>query len=105
MTIKEITIKNFRSYYGENRFEFSNGLTLLIGDNGDGKTTFFEALQWLFDVVNTSNSIDNVSEMRKSEMSFGESDEVKVAMLFDHDGEKLIEKRFTFEGYFYKLVN
>ncbi len=97
MTIKEITIKNFRSYYGENRFEFSNGLTLLIGDNGDGKTTFFEALQWLFDVVNTSNSIDNVSEMRKSEMSFGESDEVKVAMLFDHDGEKLIEKRFTFE--------
>lgn len=99
MTIKEITIKNFRSYYGENRFEFSGGLTLLIGDNGDGKTTFFEALQWLFDVVNTStgNSIDNVSEMRKSEMSLGESDEVKVSMLFDHDGEKLIEKRFSFE--------
>lgn len=99
MTIKEITIKNFRSYYGENRFEFSGGLTLLIGDNGDGKTTFFEALQWLFDVVNTStgNSIDNVSEMRKSEMSIGESDEVKVSMLFDHDGEKLIEKRFSFE--------
>ena len=80
MTIKEITIKNFRSYYSENRFEFSDGLTLLIGDNGDGKTTFFEALQWLFDTVNTStgNSIDNVSEMRKSEMSTGESDEVKV---------------------------
>lgn len=99
MTIKEITIKNFRSYYGENRFEFSGGLTLLIGDNGDGKTTFFEALQWLFNVVNTStgNSIDNVSEMRKSEMSIGESDEVKVSMLFDHDGEKLIEKRFSFE--------
>ena len=99
MTIKEITIKNFRSYYSENRFEFSDGLTLLIGDNGDGKTTFFEALQWLFDTVNisTGNSIDNVSEMRKSEMSTGESDEVKVSMLFDHDGEKLIEKRFSFE--------
>ena len=41
MRINKIIIKNFRSYYGENIFEFSKGLTLLIGDNGDGKTTFF----------------------------------------------------------------
>ena len=47
MIIKELRIKNFRSYYGDNnRFVFSDGLTLIIGDNGDGKTTFFEALQW-----------------------------------------------------------
>lgn len=45
MIIKELRIKNFRSYYGDNnRFVFSDGLTLIIGDNGDGKTTFFEAL-------------------------------------------------------------
>lgn len=37
MKIKEISIRNFRSYYGENKFEFSDGLTLIIGDNGDGK--------------------------------------------------------------------
>ena len=44
MIIKELRIKNFRSYYGDNnRFVFSDGLTLIIGDNGDGKTTFFEA--------------------------------------------------------------
>ncbi|MFR5965878.1 MAG: AAA family ATPase [Alistipes putredinis] len=41
MRIKSIDIKNFRSYYGENNhFEFSDGLTLILGDNGDGKTTF-----------------------------------------------------------------
>ena len=52
MIIKEIRIKNFRSYYGDkNRFEFSDGLTIVIGDNGDGKTTFFEAIAWL---LNTS---------------------------------------------------
>lgn len=54
MIIKRIIIKNFRSYYGENVFGFSNGLTLILGDNGDGKTTFFEALQWLF---NTTSEI------------------------------------------------
>lgn len=97
MIIKDIIIKNFRSYYGENKFEFSNGLTLIIGDNGDGKTTFFDALQWLFATMVENNSIDNASEMRKSKLEVGESDEVYVAMTFDHDGEKCIEKSFTFE--------
>ena len=97
MIIKEISIRNFRSYYGENKFEFSEGLTLVIGDNGDGKTTFFEALQWLFNTATENNSIDNASEMRKSKLEIGESDEVAVRMVFDHDGEKIVEKRFTFE--------
>ena len=97
MIIKDIIIKNFRSYYGENKFTFSDGLTLVIGDNGDGKTTFFEALQWLFETMVERNSIDNASEMRKSKLEIGERDEVYVAMTFDHDGEKSIEKSYTFE--------
>lgn len=97
MIIKEISIRNFRSYYGENKFEFSDGLTLIIGDNGDGKTTFFEALQWLFNTATENNSIHNASEMRKSKLEIGESDEVAVRMVFDHDGEKIVEKSFTFE--------
>jgi len=98
MIIKEIRIKNFRSYYGDNnRFEFSDGLTLILGDNGDGKTTFFEALQWMFDTTKDKGSIDNISEMRKSKMEAGETDEVSVSMSFDHDGEKFVEKSFTVE--------
>lgn len=49
MIIKNLTIKNYRSYYGECSFDFTSGLTLIIGDNGDGKTTFFDALKWLLD--------------------------------------------------------
>lgn len=44
MKLNKIIIKNFRSYYGENSFELSDGLTLVIGDNGDGKTTFFRGI-------------------------------------------------------------
>jgi len=94
MIIQKITIKNFRSYYGENTFEFSNGLTLIIGDNGDGKTTFFEALQWLFNTTNDTPNLENLSEMRKSELEVGETEEVSVSMSFNHDGSKVIEKRF-----------
>lgn len=98
MIIKELRIKNFRSYYGDNnRFVFSDGLTLIIGDNGDGKTTFFEALQWLFNTTVDKGSMDHVSEMRKSKLEIGESDEVTVSMLFEHDGEKSVEKSFSFE--------
>lgn len=100
MKIKEIRIKNFRSYYGDsNRFEFSDGLTLILGDNGDGKTTFFEAIEWLFltELDRGNKELENVSEMRKSKLEIGEQDEVSVFMSFEHDGMKSIEKSFSFE--------
>lgn len=98
MIIKEIRIKNFRSYYGDkNVFNFSNGLTLILGENGDGKTTFFEALQWLFNTTIDKGSAENISEMRKSKLEIGEHDEVSVFMSFEHDGIKSVEKSFTFE--------
>ena len=97
MKLNKIIIKNFRSYYGENCFELSDGLTLVIGDNGDGKTTFFEALEWLFDTSKDNKSESNISEMRKAEMGIGDSDEVSVTMIFDHRGEKEICKKFIFE--------
>lgn len=101
MVLKELTIRNFRSYYGdENRFEFNpNGLTLIIGDNGDGKTTFFEALEWLFDTtgLREKEEIYNVSEMRKSQMVVGDVDDVRVTIKFDHEGEKELIKSFAFK--------
>ena len=100
MVLKELAIRNFRSYYGDdNRFEFNpEGLTLIIGDNGDGKTTFFEALEWLFDTtgLREKDEINNVSEMRKSQMVVGDVDEVRVTIKFEHDGEKELTKAFSF---------
>lgn len=97
MIIKEIKINNFRSYYGSNHLSLSKGLTLVIGDNGDGKTTLFEALKWLFDTTGENRKESHISEKRKSELEIGESDEVSVSITFEHDGEKEIEKSFTFE--------
>lgn len=97
MIINRIRIKNYRSYYGEVVFDMSKGLTLIIGDNGDGKTTFFEALQWLFNTTVDDTSIQNFSEKRKSELEVGEIDEVLVAMEFEHNGLKSVEKSFSIE--------
>lgn len=97
MIIKSLNINNFRSYYGENKFDFTDGLTLIIGDNGDGKTTFFDAIKWLLDPALEKADINFISEMRKSELEVGEVETVSVSMIFDHDGEKMIEKSFIVE--------
>lgn len=97
MNIKEITIENYRSYYGINTIKFSDGLMLFIGDNGDGKTTFFEALEWLFDTSKPNVDYRLVSEKKISELPEFESDILRVSMTFDHDGEKIVEKSFSFK--------
>ncbi len=43
MTLNKLTLKNFKRYR-EKEFEFSFGLTGIIGKNGAGKSTIFEAI-------------------------------------------------------------
>lgn len=98
MIIQKIEIQNFRSYYGESVFEFIDGLNLIIGSNGDGKTTFYEALEWLFR-TDGANKMDPkfVSKKRCEELFPGNSDNVRVAMYYEHKGkEKVLEKEFRF---------
>lgn len=47
MTIKNITIENFQSYYEGQTLEFSNGLNLIIGNGGKGKSKLFNAFYWV----------------------------------------------------------
>lgn len=95
MIIKKITITNFLSYYGENSIDISPGLTLVIGDNGDGKTSFFDAHKWLLDTTNLSPALEYFSAKKKADMLVGDTEKLSVAMTFEHYGEKYIEKSFN----------
>ncbi|WP_308273137.1 AAA family ATPase [Prevotella sp.] len=98
MIIQKIEIENFRSYYKFNSFELTNGLNLIIGSNGDGKTTLYEALEWLFRTDGT-NKMDTkfISKKRIEDLFANESDDVRVAMTYEHKGIiKTLEKMFHF---------
>lgn len=98
MIIQKIQICNFRSYYKSNTFEFDNGLNLIIGSNGDGKTTFYEALEWLFR-TDGANKMDSkfICKKRLEELFVDESDDVYVSMTYEHKGvSKVLEKIFHF---------
>jgi len=99
MIIKSITLENFRSYYGENTIEIGDKLTLMIGANGEGKTTFFEALEWLFDTTDILPKVDAkyISKKKLAELEASEPGKVKVSMTYFCDGtERLVEKNFVF---------
>lgn len=97
MIIQKIEIKNFRSYYGDNEFDFSNGLNLIIGGNGDGKTTLFEAFDWLCKTGRPIMDTRLISKKRTEELESNESDNVRVAMTYEHEGKKkTLEKSFRF---------
>lgn len=99
MIIKNITFENFRSYYGIVSINIGDGLTLMIGANGEGKTTLFEALEWLFDTSGILPKVDTkfISKKRLSELMPGESAKVRASMTYVCNGsERIIEKSFQF---------
>lgn len=97
MIIKNITIENFRSYYGVKSMDIGDGLTLIIGANGDGKTTFFEALEWLFDTTVEKYDEKCISKKKAAELEPQESANVRVSMTYINDGsERTVMKSFKF---------
>lgn len=94
MIIKKISIENYLCYYGVKDFELSDGLNIILGENGEGKTKFFEALDWLFDGGDDDLEL-LVSTKTLEETEVGESFRVKVAIAVEQNEEKkIITKSF-----------
>ncbi len=94
MIIRKIQIDNYLCYYDTNAFELSEGLNIILGENGEGKTKFFEAVDWLFN--GESRELEMlVSAKKLNETEIGESFRVRVSMTVEQYGEKsIITKSF-----------
>ena len=59
MLIKSISMKNFQCYHGDhedNLLHFKNGINLIVGDNGGGKSKLYDAFYWvLYDEIFSSD--------------------------------------------------
>ncbi|QBN17830.1 AAA family ATPase [Flavobacterium nackdongense] len=95
MIIRRIQIDNYLCYYDTNTFELSEGLNIILGENGEGKTKFFESVDWLFNGENRELDI-LVSAKKLNETEIGDSFRVRVAMTVEQYGEKsIITKSFV----------
>jgi len=66
MKLNKLIIKNFRNFY-DLMIEFNDGINLITGMNGQGKTSILESIYYLaltksFRTVNDKNSINNQNE-------------------------------------------
>jgi len=73
MWIKDLKLYNFRNYLSDN-FEFTKGVNLVVGKNGQGKTNLIEAVEILSSVKSFRTSkYQNILTIGKEEFSvFGE---------------------------------
>lgn len=94
MIIRKIQIDNYLCYYDTNTFELSEGLNIILGENGEGKTKFFESVDWLFNGVNRELDM-LVSAKKLDETEIGGSFRVRVSITVEQYGEKsIITKSF-----------
>lgn len=94
MIIRKIQIDNYLCYYDTNTFELSEGLNIILGENGEGKTKFFESVDWFFNGENRELDM-LVSAKKLSETEIGDSFRVRVSMTVEQYGEKsIITKSF-----------
>ncbi|MEZ2649678.1 AAA family ATPase [Bacillus wiedmannii] len=96
MRINKIIIKNFRNYIGEHVFDLSKNVTILYGDNGFGKSSFFDALEWcLTDKIGRFQNEDVDSfkkDLLNKSVHFEEECECSVKIEY---GDYILTRKFT----------
>jgi DNA sulfur modification protein DndD len=94
-------------YGGDNTFDFINGLNLILGANGYGKSKLYDGFQWVFSDQVTSSDPNNKSGYKKTttlkkelisekaliECATGEQVECKVELEVEH-----------YNGTIYKII-
>ena len=88
MYLDSIEINNFRTFYGTQKIDFGfndlENLTIILADNGSGKTSLVNALTWclygeeLHDVRNKSEPLYNLRAAKELESNENSINEVKV---------------------------
>lgn len=99
MKIKKIRYDNFRNFEkkGEVSFDTTGKVTIIYGENGDGKTTFHQLFQWiLYGKVsfNKTTSADKLYNLKKGKMlSLGSSLFVVGEIEFTHNNKNYTVRR------------
>lgn len=102
MIISSISMKNFQCYSGEhesNTLHFSDGLNLIIGDNGGGKSKLYDAFYWVIhnqvfqsdqrQMINTRIYKDNlISDKAKADCQIGDTVSAEVTLIVTSTGDK-----------------
>lgn len=103
MIIKTIEFENFRNFKGRNVIHCSTDgkVTIVYGNNGDGKTTLHQLFQWAFynTVHFNKTASDKMYNLQlEREQPYGQAFQVWATIAFSHDGsEYLLRREWTYK--------
>lgn len=108
MILQSIELNNFMCYTGPNRFDFTEGINVIIGDNGYGKSKLYDAFWWVmynqcFDTSIKKFKYTNLLKRQiVSDKAIDETDEGMISasvILTFHNTEKdnlyILERRYS----------
>lgn len=104
MLIKAITLENFRQYRQRQTIEFSTdknkNVTILIGENGIGKTTFLQSFLWCLYGDTDFSDKNYLNKSIQDEMFIGDEKSVLVELKIIHlEKEFNIRRRLVYKKY------
>jgi DNA sulfur modification protein DndD len=101
MWLEQITLKDFRCFYGEQTIEFSQdpekNVTLVRGESGLGKTTLLNALLWCFYGETTPRFERREDLVNHDGLTSGRSN-AYVEVTFEHNRNRYRARRYTKGG-------
>ena len=88
MLLESIKLENFRQFRNE-YIEFAQGadgknVTIIIGDNGTGKTTFAQAFFWCLYGETEFSDKNMINKLVASDMNTGQKEKVQVTLKLTH---------------------
>jgi len=96
MQISSVTLNNFRSFFGEKSIEFATDrdrpITIVIGENGGGKTNLLNAIFWAFTDGFTPR-FENPQRLINSDAVSAGVKECFVEIAFEHGSKRYIVRR------------
>ena len=101
MRFKALTLRNWRSLLGEYRIDFADsarqGVTVLVGQNGAGKTAPLNAFTWVLFGETTAGfrkKDDLFNHAALALLGSGEASRMEVCLEFEHDGAHFVVRRY-----------
>lgn len=101
MILKKITIENFRSFFGQYSFDFSDDpkkkITIFLGENGGGKTNLINAIFWCL----TGKLTPTLSRVKKNiKRSIVNNEIIKEF----HDEKAIVDLTFDHQNKTYRIT-